>query len=200
MNKITPINQKFTRRDILRLAGVGGSAALLAACAPPAAAPEVVVSTPPMPNPVPTAALPLSETPLPHLPQSAPPQLPSHFDWAQIVDELVVVGLARELARNSAVAQFDGRRLDLVIAPQFEKLAARRHVETLQVALAEKFASPMVVNVTVGGDAHLSTPSQQQLAASTERQRRAEADIDADPNVRALRETFSATIEDVSGR
>ncbi len=168
--------------------------------APPAAAPEVVVSTPPMPNPVPTAALPLSETPLPHLPQSAPPQLPSHFDWAQIVDELVVVGLARELARNSAVAQFDGRRLDLVIAPQFEKLAARRHVETLQVALAEKFASPMVVNVTVGGDAHLSTPSQQQLAASTERQRRAEADIDADPNVRALRETFSATIEDVSGR
>ena len=173
--------------------------------APPAAAPDVV-SAPPMPvaaltpNPAPIATLPLGvEAPI-HLPQSAPPQLPGHFDWAQIVDELVVAGLARELARNSAVAQFDGRRLCLVIAPQFEKLAARRHVETLQAALAEKFASPMVVNVTVGGDAHLSTPSQQQLAASTERQRRAEADIDADPNVRALREAFSATIEDVSGR
>ena len=196
--------------------GVGGGvaprsvpaarAAPMPSRAPPAATPDVVVSRPPMPvaastpNPVPTAALPLGETPPADLPQSALAPLPGHFDWAQVVDELVVVGLARELARNSAVAQFDGRRLDLVIAPQFEKLAARRHVETLQAALAEKFASPMVVNVIVGSDVHLSTPSQQQLAASTERQRRAEADIDADPNVRALREAFSATIEDVSGR
>ena len=192
--------------------------------APSAATPAAVVSTPPRPvaaptsNPAPTASLapavvtpeevspqpaatlPLGEAAPVHLPQSALPPLPGQFDWAQIVDELVVVGLARELARNSAVAQFDGRRLDLVIAPQFEKLAARRHVDTLQAALAEKFASPMVVNVTVGSDAHLNTPSQQQLAASLERQRRAEADIDADPNVRALRDAFSATIEDVSGR
>ena len=192
--------------------------------APSAATPAAVVSTPPRPvaaptsNPAPTASLapavvtpeevspqpaatlPLGEAAPVHLPQSALPPLPGQFDWAQIVDELVVVGLARELARNSAVAQFDGRRLDLVIAPQFEKLAARRHVDTLRAALAEKFASPMVVNVTVGSDAHLNTPSQQQLAASLERQRRAEADIDADPNVRALRDAFSATIEDVSGR
>ena len=46
MKKVTPINQKFTRRDILRLAGVGGSAALLAACAPPSpAAPAAPVAT-----------------------------------------------------------------------------------------------------------------------------------------------------------
>ena len=134
------------------------------------------------------------------LSQSSPLPLAGQFDWAQIVDELVVVGLARELARNSAVAKFDGRRVDLVIAPQFEKLAARRHVETLQAALTEKFASQMVVNVSVGNDAQLSTPSQQQVAANTERQRRAEADIEADPNVQALRDAFGATIEDVTGR
>ena len=132
--------------------------------------------------------------------QASPLPSAGPFDWAQIVDELVVVGLARELARNSAVANFDGRRLDLVIAPQFEKLAARRHVETLQVALTEKFASQMVVNVSVGNDAQLSTPSQQQIAANAERQRRAEADIEADPNVQALRDAFGATIEDVTGR
>lgn len=126
--------------------------------------------------------------------------LAMNFDWAQVVDELTVVGLARELARNSAVAQFDGRRLDLIIAPQFEKLAARRHVDTLQAALADRYSGEIVVNVTVDSAANLSTPSQQQVAAADERQRRAEADIDADPNVRALRDAFGATIEDVSGR
>lgn len=113
---------------------------------------------------------------------------------------MAVVGLARELARNSAVTQFDGRRLDLVIAPQYEKLVQRRYVETLQAALAEKFAGQIVINVKVGHDASLTTPSQQQVAMADERQRRAEAEIGGDPNVRALRDAFGATIEEVSGR
>ncbi len=149
-----------------------------------------VVSTPPIDAPAPEAA------PRPR----GPTTLPAHFDWAQVVDELTVVGLARELARNSAITQFDGRRLELIIAPQYEKLAARRHVDTLQAALADKYSGEIVVHVTVGTDVNLSTPSQQQLAAAGERQRRAEADIDADPNVRALRDAFGATIEDVTGR
>ena len=142
------------------------------------------------------AAAALSAAPMP----SAPTHPPTHFDWAQVVDELAVVGLARELARNSAVTQFDGRRLDLVIAPQYEKLVQRRYVETLQAALAEKFAGQIVINVKVGHDASLTTPSQQQVAMADERQRRAEAEIGGDPNVRALRDAFGATIEEVSGR
>ena len=46
MKKQTLNQQKLTRRDVLRWAGVGGSAALLAACAPPApAAPAVPAAT-----------------------------------------------------------------------------------------------------------------------------------------------------------
>ena len=170
--------------------------------APPSLPTPVVV--PPSPPParaesaasLSVAAAALSAAPMP----SAPTHPPTHFDWAQVVDELAVVGLARELARNSAVTQFDGRRLDLVIAPQYEKLVQRRYVETLQAALAEKFAGQIVINVKVGHDASLTTPSQQQVAMADERQRRAEAEIGGDPNVRALRDAFGATIEEVSGR
>ena len=170
--------------------------------APPSLPTPVVV--PPSPPPARAesaaslivAAAALSAAPMP----SAPTHPPTHFDWAQVVDELAVVGLARELARNSAVTQFDGRRLDLVIAPQYEKLVQRRYVETLQAALAEKFAGQIVINVKVGHDASLTTPSQQQVAMADERQRRAEAEIGGDPNVRALRDAFGATIEEVSGR
>ena len=178
------------------------SRATPARSAPPSLPTPVVV--PPSPPParaesaasLSVAAAALSAAPMP----SAPTHPPTHFDWAQVVDELAVVGLARELARNSAVTQFDGRRLDLVIAPQYEKLVQRRYVETLQAALAEKFAGQIVINVKVGHDASLTTPSQQQVAMADERQRRAEAEIGGDPNVRALRDAFGATIEEVSGR
>ena len=188
------------------------SAVSRAATAPPTATPArsappslpTPVVVPPSPPParaesaasLSVAAAALSAAPMP----SAPTHPPTHFDWAQVVDELAVVGLARELARNSAVTQFDGRRLDLVIAPQYEKLVQRRYVETLQAALAEKFAGQIVINVKVGHDASLTTPSQQQVAMADERQRRAEAEIGGDPNVRALRDAFGATIEEVSGR
>jgi len=176
-----------------------GSAPVAPTAVPGASAAPAMSAAPA--EPVASAAPATPQAPAPVVARpSGPATLPAQFDWAQVVDGLTVVGLARELARNSAVAHFDGRRLDLIIAPQFEKLAARRHVDTLQAALADKYAGEIIINVTVGTDASLSTPSQQQLAAAEERQRRAEADIEADPNVRALRDAFGATIEDVSGR
>lgn len=122
------------------------------------------------------------------------------LNWSLTVEELNVTGLARELARNSAVAAFDGEILELVIAPHYERLAAQRLIETLQSALAIALSRPLRVNVTVTRDDSLTTPSQQQLAAAVERQRRAESEIGSDPNVLALQQAFGATIEDVSSR
>ncbi|MGE3846403.1 MAG: DNA polymerase III subunit gamma/tau [Gammaproteobacteria bacterium] len=170
----------------------------------PVAAPPAVPDASTLPaTPALPASVPQPTSVAPPSPQAGRRALtapPANFDWAQVVEELNVVGLARELARNSAVAAFDGRRLDLVITPQYEKLAQRRHVDTLQAALAEKLEAEVVVNVSVSEDSGLTTPSQQQLAAAAERQRRAEAEIDADPNVQALRSAFGATIEEVSSR
>ena len=49
-------------------------------------------------------------------------------------------------------------------------------------------------------DDSLTTPSQLALAANEERQRKAEAEMESDPNVKAMRDAFDATIEDVSAR
>jgi DNA polymerase-3 subunit gamma/tau len=120
--------------------------------------------------------------------------------WARVIDELGLTGLVRELARNSALIGFDGRRAELMVAPQFEKLAARRHVEALQAALAQALGCAVQVEVGVGLAERPSTPSEQDVAAAAERQRQAEAQIEGDPNVQALRQAFDATIEDVSSR
>ncbi len=122
------------------------------------------------------------------------------LDWTVIVDELELVGLPRELARNSALKSYDGRKLELLVAPQFEKLAQRRHVDAVQEALTVRLGHEAIVDLVVAEDSGLTTPTQQRNAALAERQREAEAEIERDPNVEALRENFGATIEDVSAR
>ncbi|MCB1749862.1 MAG: DNA polymerase III subunit gamma/tau [Gammaproteobacteria bacterium] len=176
------------------------------AAAPPAA-PVPRASTAPPAAPVvaePVTAEPLAEAAAEDVSTtSAAPLAPAAvvpLDWAVTVDELALVGLARELARNSALAAYDGRVLGLVIAPQFEKLAQRRHVDNLQTALAEHLGQAVRVEVRVEAGAGLQTPTEQRSAEQAERQRQAESTIDADPNVQALRATFDATVEDVSAR
>jgi len=157
----------------------------------------VAVDVDTLPRPV-TLPPPASQVP----PAATPVALASarDLDWGQLVDDLPLAGLARELARNSALAGFDGHLARLVVAPQYERLAARRHVDTLQAALSEHFGQAVRIDVTVAVDERLATPSQQQLAAAAARQREAEEAVAQDPKVAALRAAFDATIEDVSAR
>ncbi|MEQ9062522.1 MAG: DNA polymerase III subunit gamma/tau [Gammaproteobacteria bacterium] len=122
------------------------------------------------------------------------------LDWTVTVDSLAIVGLARELARNSALTGCAGDVLHLAIAPQFDRLAQRRHIETLEAALAAHLGRAVRLDVRVTDDATLQTPTQQRSAEAAARQREAEAAIDGDPNVRVLRDTFDAVVEEVSAR
>ena len=116
------------------------------------------------------------------------------------LEEIGLVGLPRELARNSAFASFDGRSVSLVLSPQFEKLAQRRHVDALGAALSVRHGADVRVDISIRDDDSVLTPSAQREAEAAARQREAEQAIDADPNVQALRDRFGATIEDVSAR
>ena len=122
------------------------------------------------------------------------------LDWTSTIESLTLGGLPRELARNSALARFDNGVVELVIAPQFERLAQRRHIDTLQGALTAHLGGDIRVDVRIEHAEQLQTPSQQRGAEAEQRQRDAEASIANDPHVRVLRETFDATIEDVSAR
>ncbi len=172
--------------------------------APPAAnvpvtdAPPPHTDAPAAASPHDAAAAPGGRAPA--TPASATRAAAGAFDWTQTVDELAVVGLARELARNSALVAHSGEAIELAIAPQFEKLAQRRHVETLEGALAAHLGHPVRVSVRVDDAGAGITPTQQRNAEAAERQREAEATIDGDPHVRALRDTFDAVVEDVSAR
>mgnify|MGYP000844131330 CR=1 FL=1 len=160
--------------------------------APHAAQPATSELAPPAMVDEPAVQAPLAAS------RSASPR--TDLEWSTVVDELDIVGLPRELARNCALAARDGVAFELVVAPQFDKLAHRRHIESLQSALGKYFGCDARVNVRVAAETGLMTPSEQRSAAELARQQEAEAAIDADPKIQALRDTFGATIEDVSAR
>ncbi|MEQ8663393.1 MAG: DNA polymerase III subunit gamma/tau, partial [Gammaproteobacteria bacterium] len=97
------------------------------------------------------------------------------LDWTATVDALAIVGLPRELARNSALVSCAGEVIELAIAPQFDRLAQRRHVETLEGALAAHLGHAVHLNVRVADNGAHQTPTQQRSAEATARQREAEA-------------------------
>jgi len=123
-----------------------------------------------------------------------------NLEWGSLVEKLAIGGIVRELARNSALSKRGEDTIELVIAPQFEKLAARQHVDALEVALRNKLNRKLSLIVTVGGDNSLKTPSQQKSAADAVRERKIRAQLEDDPNIRTLRKEFDATIEAVSVR
>jgi DNA polymerase-3 subunit gamma/tau len=127
-------------------------------------------------------------------------QTPGPMDWFATVEALEAAGLVRELARNCALRSFDGAVLDLIIAPQYENLRAERHVRALEAALRQQLNTDLRVRLSVEEAEGLATPSQLTTVAQAERQRAAEQQMEQDPTVQELKDTFGAKIESVSVR
>ena len=120
------------------------------------------------------------------------------LDWNATVTQLETTGLIRELAKNCALRSFDGRLLELVIAPQFENLRSERQVQGLEQALTKLMQRAVVVRLSVAATPGVATPAQQLSAAEAARQAIAQREIDNDPNVETLKREFGATVERVN--
>ena len=71
--------------------------------------------------------------------------------------------------------------------------------ERLAQALEKHYGEPVRLEIAVS-DAVEVTPARQQAQAADERQKAAEQAIDADANVRAMRDVFGATVQPGSVR
>jgi DNA polymerase-3 subunit gamma/tau len=176
----------------------------------PAVAKQSSQSTPSNDAPVPKAAP--QPTPQPTPPMSAPPAVaapsaepngalsttePGDLDWNELVAKLELHGLVRELARNAALKAYNGKIVELLLAPQHENLSGERLVQGLEAALKEQLNTDIRIRLTVEAEVELDTPSKRMSEADKARQREAERVIEADPTIQSLQNQFGATIERV---
>ncbi|ARP80511.1 DNA polymerase III subunit gamma/tau [Bordetella genomosp. 8] len=115
----------------------------------------------------------------------------SESNWPELAARLPVTGLAAELARQSEWQGVQGDTVILRVAVRTLADSASR--VRLQTVLCEHFGQSLRLDVLVGatGDATAHAVAQQERA---ERQKAAEAAVDADPFVQALLSDFGGQV------
>jgi DNA polymerase-3 subunit gamma/tau len=127
-------------------------------------------------------------------PAAMPAAVPSG-DWPAIVASLQLQGPTQQLAAHCVLV---GRVKDLVrlrLDPAGDAFNRPQLVQKLTQALSQHYGEPVRLEINIGERAGVeATPARQQAQAADERLKAAENAIDGDPAVRAMRETFGATV------
>ena len=118
----------------------------------------------------------------------------SSLDWSVLLAQLNVQGMAKELAKNSTLESFADGRLTLNLAPQHKHLQTNKIAqEKLQAALAEYFAQPVRLVITLGA-ANAATPAAVEQHEKQTRQQQASEAIMQDTFVREAQAQLGAQI------
>jgi len=121
----------------------------------------------------------------------------SQPDWHQLLPELKLSGMARELAQHCELRLLADGLILLRLAPMHRHLQMKPAQDKLQQALSEHFARPLVLRIEVA-DTEAATPAATAQRAREVQQERAVAAIEQDGFVRDVIEMFDAQLVETS--
>jgi DNA polymerase III subunit gamma/tau len=131
--------------------------------------------------------------------KSSPVASPAANDWLTMVAQMNLQGMVKELAAHTTLAGKQGNKVQLVLDADGEHFRRPQLEEKLAQALSAYFGEPVRLELSVA-DRALDTLARQQKAAADDRVQQARAAIENDPNVRAMRDMFGATVQPDSVR
>ncbi len=117
-------------------------------------------------------------------------------DWHQVIEQLKLGGIARQLANNCTYESWDDGVLKLHLDPAHQGMCTTRSEQNLQQALESYRGEKVKLEINVE-QPQTETPAQRQVRAQADRQRQAEQSMANDPMVRSVEEEFSGKL--VSG-
>ncbi len=120
-------------------------------------------------------------------------------DWPAMVAQMNLHGMVKELAAHTTLTGKQGNKVQLVLDADGEHFRRPQLEEKLAQALSAYFGEPVRLELSVA-DRALDTLARQQKAAADDRVQQAKAAIESDPNVRAMRDMFGATVQPDSVR
>ncbi len=119
-------------------------------------------------------------------------------DWNRLVGELGLSGAVRLLASNCAYLCREGNTVHLGLDPRSESLLTAARKDALAERLCEHFGESLKVDVALAvaaDEASIETPVQEESRLADERMQAARRELEADPNVQAMKNMFGAEIK-----
>ncbi len=156
--------------------------------------------TPPRPTPLRAVPPPAQTTPKPSGTSSNAEAKPAGAteDWTEILARMNLQGMVKQLASHCALVGKQGSRVQLKLDAEGEHFRTSALEEKLKQALSAYYGEPVRLEIAI--DSAIDTLARQQKAAAEERLQQARSAIDTDPNVRAMRDIFGATVHPESVR
>jgi DNA polymerase III subunit gamma/tau len=115
-------------------------------------------------------------------------------DWNAMVGQMNLNGIVRQLAAHCVFLGRHGTVVKLALDPEGEHYRTAMMEDKLAQALSAYYGQPVRPEFTVSNANAMNTPARQLKAAAEDRVQQARASIENDPNVRAMREVFGATV------
>ena len=165
----------------------------------PASAPAGVESTEAAPASVAGTAGPGSEVAEQNSVTKAAPDAGGnglYREWHGLVSRLGLTGVERTIAEHSLLVERGGGHCRLVLDRKHESLLHGGETGVLEGALANLFGEPVRLVIDIGDPAH-ETPADRKQRLERERDAAAMRELEENPTVKSLIETFDARLEHV---
>lgn len=131
-----------------------------------------------------------SQSTVPAPPSDEPPE---RGQWLDVVQELQLSGMARELAQHCELRELAGNSCLLRLSPAHRHLQMKPAQDKLQQALSEHVGRPVSLRIELA-EVESATPAAAVAKDRRERQDAAVAAIEQDPFVRDVIDTFDASL------
>lgn len=175
-----------------------------------AALKAIQASVAPKPPSVPEVGPDINETPEVHSGHSESPHqqaettaettyVPLDVNWSELADEIALDGIARTLAINCFLENFESSEWVMVMSKDYESLWNEQQELRIANAISKHLGQKIIVRIKVGTPGG-ETPAERIQREEKERQLKAEADIKDDANVRTLVDQFDGRVNEKSIR
>jgi len=113
--------------------------------------------------------------------------------WSDLIEELGINGAIKLLASNCAYIRRENNIVYLCLDGRSESLLTKSRQTALSKALASHFGEPLKIDIAID-EVEAETPLQEEARKVDEGRDAAQAGLEADPNVKALKDMFGAQL------
>lgn len=115
-------------------------------------------------------------------------------NWVNMVANLGLTGVVKELAANCELTSQDDKQVVLTINKEHASLVSKERVKRMQQSLQQYLGKPVKLAIEVGA-INAETPAAIKTRQENERHQAAVVSIEEDSNVQALRDVFGADVK-----